>query len=94
MSEEVEILISLAVSMEKERAERIVADVLAENIGGTQSLNPTGFESGYQTACEEILHRLRDEEWQYSGAVFDSTPNASFSREPERSGGESAGSDS
>jgi hypothetical protein len=25
---------------------------------------PTPFQAGYQLACEEILHRLRTEEWE------------------------------
>ena len=70
MTDESEMLIALAVSMEKERAVKIVDDVSNERIGGNTEASPTAFMAGYQTACEEILHRLKTEEWKYFGAVF------------------------
>lgn len=72
MSDDVEILISLAVSMEKERAVKIVGDVRNERIGGKDEPIPTGFQAGFLTACEEILHRLEHDEWQYVCSVFGS----------------------
>lgn len=77
MNEEDEMILALAVSMEKERAMKIVNDVSNERIGGKAEASPTAFMSGYQTACEEILHRLQNEEWQLCGAVFEATHNAS-----------------
>ena len=75
MDEEIEILISLALSLEKERARQIVNDVSNEIIGGKCDVLPTEFMSGYQTACEEILHRMQNEEWELCGEVFDKVPN-------------------
>lgn len=76
MSEETEILIALAVSMEKERSLAIVDDVSNERIGGKTETSPTEFMAGYQMACEEISYRLKNEEWQCCGAVFDPAYNA------------------
>jgi hypothetical protein len=33
--------------------------------GGAKAAMPTPFQAGYQTACEEILHRLRTEVWAH-----------------------------
>lgn len=75
MNEETEILIALAVSMEKGRSLTIVGDVSNERVGGKTETSPTAFMAGYQMACEEISHRLKHEEWQCCGAVFDPAYN-------------------
>lgn len=69
MNEETEMLIAMAASLERERAARIVKEVSNERIGGKDAAMPTGYMAGFQTACEEILHRLEHEEWQYFGAI-------------------------
>ena len=76
MSDDTEICIALAVSLEKERALKIVQDVSEERIGGKGELMPTAFHSGYQLACEEIEHRLKTEEWGFAAVVIGDAPNA------------------
>ncbi len=70
MNEEIEMLIAMAASLERERASRIVKEVSNERIGGKCEEFPTGYMAGYQMACEEIQHRIEHEEWQYNFSVF------------------------
>lgn len=53
----------LSAELEKVRAIRIAEDVSELPIGGKLSGIPTPFEVGYQIACEEIIYRLKTEEW-------------------------------
>jgi hypothetical protein len=55
--------IALAQALEQRRALGIVEAVAALPVGGKDADAPTPFQSGYQLACEEILHRLRTEVW-------------------------------
>lgn len=69
-NENTDICIGLAVSLEKERALKIVLDVSEERIGGKHELMPTPFHAGYQQACEEIEYRLKTEEWGGAAVVI------------------------
>jgi hypothetical protein len=55
--------IDLAQALEQARAVKIAESVAALPIGGATNNMPTPFQSGYQLACEEIIHRLRTEVW-------------------------------
>lgn len=65
--------IDVAREIEKLRAEKIVEAVSLEKIGGSEEVLPTQFHAGYQLACEEILHRLRTEQWGPSDHLRDGT---------------------
>ena len=55
--------IELAQALEQARAIKIAETVAALAIGGATNNMPTRFQSGYQLACEEIIHLLRTQEW-------------------------------
>ena len=56
--------IDLAKALERLRSIKIVGDVKALTIGGATNIMPTPFQAGYQLACEEITHRLQNENWE------------------------------
>lgn len=58
-------VIELAQAFEQLRARKIAEAVYALPIGGVGSNMPTPFQAGYQSACEEILHRLDTEVWEH-----------------------------
>ena len=55
--------IGLARALEQQRAVKIAEAVAALSIGAPDAIMPTAFQSGFQSACEEIIHRLETEEW-------------------------------
>ena len=57
-------LIELAQALEQKWALQIVDDVHNLSFGGREALMPTAFQAGWCSACEEIEHRLRTEEWE------------------------------
>lgn len=56
-------LIELTAHLERARARAIANAVAALEIGGASADTPTPFQAGYQSACEEIAHRLQSEAW-------------------------------
>ncbi len=56
-------MVELAQALEQLRALTIVATVQSIPLGGEEADMPTAFQAGYQTACDEIEHRLRTEAW-------------------------------
>lgn len=55
--------IELAGALEQLRAIKIAEAVHDLPVGGKEALMPTAFQAGYCAACEEIIYRLRTEEW-------------------------------
>lgn len=51
----------LTSALEVQRALKIADDVSGLGIGGKDAAAPTPFQTGFQTACEEIVERLRTE---------------------------------
>ena len=58
-----EVLMELEEELWRERAIKIAQDVMELPIGGIDKVNPSQWEAGYLQACEEILHRLKNESW-------------------------------
>lgn len=56
-------IIEFAQALEQRRAVVITESVRALALGGQEEQMPTAFHAGYQLACDEILHRLKTEEW-------------------------------
>ncbi len=56
--------VELSAALEKQRAIKIIEDVMSLPIGGGDSLMPTAFQAGYQLACEESMHRIKTEVWE------------------------------
>jgi hypothetical protein len=61
-------VIEFAQALEQRRGLAIVEAVRTLPIGGHDAQMITafqaGYQTGYQTACDEIEHRLRTEEWE------------------------------
>ena len=55
--------VGVAMALEQLRAIKIAEAVQAVPLGGANALMPTPFQSGYQLACEEIIYRLKTEQW-------------------------------
>lgn len=59
-----DIAIQLAAALEQQRAYRIVEDVSATRSSRDMR---EAFDAGFVTACEEIMERLKTEEWSLLG---------------------------
>ena len=55
--------VGVAMALEQQRAIKIAEAVAALRIGGADAIMPTPFQAGYQLACEEIIYRLKTEQW-------------------------------
>lgn len=61
--------IGVAMALERQRSVKISEAVQSLPIGGKNETMPTPFQSGYLIACEEIIHRLKTEEWVLESAA-------------------------